>query len=187
LSQGTLVHEDGDTAFGVLQPADPTYPDMCLVFQRQAKSRESGSLGTSRIDGVIIPKAQIIPLGSQNFQGRSAAVFRYRVIANKSDKYPWGLAFGPTNLDTLEGPIIPFSSQYRLDVQRWTGNAIEDEFTLTQTPAGESGAKVRVYVAAVKKVYTTDYTVVASTKKITFEASDIPADGAIVVAHYEHL
>jgi hypothetical protein len=72
-------------------------------------------------------------------------------------------------------------------VQRWTGNAIEDAFTLTQTPAGENGAKVRVYVAGVKKVYTTDYTVVAATKILTFEAGDIPADGAIVVAHLEHL
>lgn len=72
-------------------------------------------------------------------------------------------------------------------VQRHTliGNAVVTTTVLEKTPAAEDGAKVRVTIDGVAKVYTTDYTVVASTKTLTYVAA--PGADEEVVIDYEYL
>jgi hypothetical protein len=65
------------------------------------------------------------------------------------------------------------------------GNAIVTTVVLDETPAGENANKVQVSIDGVRKAYTTDYTVSAATKTVTFVAA--PAADAVVVIGYEYL
>lgn len=65
------------------------------------------------------------------------------------------------------------------------GNAVVTTTVLLETPAAEDGAKVRVWIDGVAKVYTTDFTVVASTKTLTYVVA--PSADAEVVISYEYL
>jgi hypothetical protein len=65
------------------------------------------------------------------------------------------------------------------------GNAVVTSVVLDETPAAEDGDKVVVYIDGVKKTYTTDYSVVASTKTVTFVAA--PAADEEVVIDYEYV
>jgi hypothetical protein len=187
LAQGTKVHNDGDTSFGSLQPSDPDYADMCLVLLRRAKGRATGSIGNAHWEGSILPRCTIQPLGGDGYKERELVTYKYRVIANPASLYPWGLAFGETNNGTTSMPIIPLTAEYRVHIQRFSGDGTQDDFILDYTPAAASAAKVRVYVNGVKLVYSTDYTVNVSTKTITFAGGSIPAASAKIVVHYEHL
>ncbi len=183
LCQGTAVHEAGDTNYVAMQPRGRTRPDLCMILQRKSKSRETGTIGTSMFEGVVLSKVTVLPLGSSNFQGRAAAVYRYAVTVNPFDRFPWGEAFGPTNVDADDAGFLSFSSLNPLVFHRWTGNATEDAFTLTYTPAAESADKVRVFVDGVLQVYTTAYVVDAETKTVTFQAGHLPAENARIIAH----
>lgn len=184
LANGTAVFDDGDIQMVAMQPRGRTRPDLCMIFQRQAKSRASGTVGTGMFNGTLLSKVTVQPLGSSNYQGRQAAVWRYSVTINPFDRFPWGLAFAPTNVDADDAGFVDLSTLDLLAMHRWTGDGTEDTFNLTYTPAGESGAKVRLYVDGVLQVYTTAYVVDAETKAVTFQAGHIPTTGAKIVAHY---
>lgn len=184
LMQDTLTYDDGDTTFGALAPTDPVYNDIGLLFLRDARGRATGSIGAAHFEGVLIPKATMQALGSSGFKEREGTSYRYKVIANPADKFPWGLAIDATTvLGTPSTPIIPFIAENRVHVHRFTGNNTQTAFVLQHTPVAASSAKVRVYVNGVKKTYTTDYTVNTGTKTVTFGSA--PANNAIIVVHYE--
>lgn len=186
LGQDTLTYDDGDTTFGALGPTEPGYPDMGLIFTRDARSRATGSIGSAHFEGIIVPKATLQPLGTSGFAEREATSYQHKVICNPADKFPWGLAIDATTvLGTPSVPIIPWTAENRLHIQRFTGNNTQTAFVLQYTPAAASGAKVRVYVAGAKQTYTTHYTVNVGTKTITFGTA--PGSNAIVVVHYEYV
>jgi len=77
--------------------------------------------------------------------------------------------------------IAPSSLSFLDEVPTGTVNAINDTFTLTQTPASGS---LKLYVDGVLMQVTTHYTL--STKTITFETAFIPNTGQAIFASYRY-
>lgn len=182
LAQGTLVETISEVDFGVLQPKTPVYPDMFLVLQRRAKSKVSGSDGVSEWEGVVIPKAQLVPLGSPNFTERAAASFRYRVNTNMADRMAHGVTLHVDRNGTEAAPVIPFTADNPIHFQRFTGDNSRTEFgPLTYTPVSQ--AKTFAAINGLSRLPTTHFTVNTTTKMVTFLAA--PGTGAIVIVGYE--
>lgn len=180
-TQETKVMAIGDIDIGVLQPTDPTFPDVFLNFMRRAKSKVVGSDGVSGWEGLFIPKANVIPLGSAAYTERAAASYRYRVIANPCDKFPWGTTVSDTDNGTTGGALFPWSAENRLHVQRFTGDNTEDAFVLAYTPV--TLAKCHIYVNGTK--VTTGVALDVSTKTLTWTVP--PGASAKIVVLYEHV
>lgn len=179
LQDGTLTFDDVDIQMGVLQPADYNPPDMCFVLQSPSKKKGTGVEGLKAWSGYFVPLATAVAMGRDNFATRTASVNRQQITPNVATKMFDGLAINTDDFGTEGGRVIPFTSDYPIVFQRFTGNGTEDTFVLGVTPAAAN--TVRVRVDGVLKVLTTDYTVDLETRELVFEAGDIPGDGAKVV------
>lgn len=153
LAMSTLSHALGGGQFLGIQPADVTYQDLCMIVSSQAKSRTTGSLGSSTWYNYLIMKANAYYQGRDVFAERGEAAFIYNLIANKSDAYPWGLAFSDVNNGDTEFVVMEFTWPYRPIIQRWTGNNSQTEFTLAKNIAEDSADNIIVYVNGVAATY----------------------------------
>lgn len=178
LAQGTLVYADGDIKLGAMQPESSNRPDMCWVLQSPVKRKDTGQSGLKGWMGYIIPLTNASPLGRDRFATRAAASDRIRVAASKAGMLFDGLTLDDTNLGTTAAPITPFTADYPVMFQRWTGNNVATAFTMAFTPA--SAAAVQIRVNGVKQIITTHYTIDVNTKTITFVTA--PANNAVIVA-----
>ncbi len=186
-AQGVKVYTDGDWSVTTLQPEAPTYSDMTLIVNSQGKSKDSGSSGSAGYQVAIYPKVNIVPLGSTGLATAAGAAYTHALIANKSDKKPWGTAFSGTNDGTTQAAVYgPFFSEGRVITHTFIGDGSDTTVSLTKTPYATTGAKVAVFqtVAGVtsKLTYTTDYTV--SGLVVTFAVA--PAAASINVIRYEY-
>lgn len=182
LAQGTSVYTISEVDFGVLQPKTPVYPDMFLVLQRRAKSKVSGSDGVSEWEGYVLPKVQMIPLGSPNFTERAAASTRYRVNTNIADRHPLGLTLTESTFGTEAAPVIDFTADNPIHFHRFTGDGVTTVFgPLAYTPVSQ--AKSMAAINGLLRLPTTHFTVNTSSKMVTFLAA--PGSGAIVIVGYE--
>ena len=91
---------------------------------------------------------------------------------------------GNYNRTKLRGQV--YWSENPIIRHTFIGDASTAIVTLDETPIAETGLKVRVFVDGVKLAYTTDYTVVAATGVLTFEAGSIPGAGEVVIIQYEY-
>ena len=178
LMQGTKILTRGGMKFGVLAPRNYDPADMCWIIQSQVKKQNTGLRGLSGWHGYIIPISSASPMGRDNFATRAAAADRVRVTCQPADKMPNGVLIDDTNFDVEGGAVIPFTSDYPIYMQRFTGNGVLDTFTLAKAAAENSGDVVRVDVNGVAQVYGTDFTV--SGTSLVFD--DEPAENAEIVA-----
>ncbi len=190
LAMSTLVDASvGGYEFLGLQPASVTYQDMCLLVTAQAKSRTSGSVGSSLFYNYLIMKANAYYQGRDAFAERAEAAFIYNLIANKSTNYPWGLAFSDANNGDTEFVVMEFTSAYRPMIQRWTGNNAQTTYNLSKNIAEDAANNILVYEAGVAITYAAgapgagEFGVTeAGTDTIVFGTA--PANNAKVVALY---
>lgn len=176
LVQSCTVEDVADISIVALQPTDMTYRDIVLIVQSQAKTVD----GTSHWEGLIVPLANIFPMGRNSYQERIEATYQYSVITNKATTYPWGDAIDEENLGTVKTPAFRFSSPYRRKLWRWTGNNTETEFTLPETVVAASASAVPVWQNGVQLEYGAGagkYTVSGTT--LTFGTA--PSNGAKIV------
>lgn len=180
LMQGTLVESFGQGYIGVAQPRNPVYPDVCLIIQGLAKSKDSGSDGVSAYDIYIFPVCTIQPLGRDSAQGRTAGVNRWKITPNIASKKPWGVTITDAVNGTDGAPILPASFDNPVTMHRYTGTGAGGQsVTLDKTPV--SLAKIVVVSNTAVLTATTDYTI--SGKVLTFVSN--PAAAAKVIVFYE--
>lgn len=144
--QQTNVVTKGEVKIGALMPAAPSYPDVCIIAVSNAKSKDTGQTGLSKFTGVIIPKANIIPLGRAGFNERGEATYRFRVVVNMSDAYPWSETFIDSEEGTTEMPIQEWSADNRITLhafQENAGNSVTAFGPLLYTPV--SAAKTNLF------------------------------------------
>lgn len=179
-AQSTLIKEHGRFSMGVLAPSDPTYPDFALILQRRSKSKATGTNGVDNWEGLVIPKATIVPLGSAGYTERELAVYRYRITCNISDIMPWGETITEVGWGTLGGSVFPFSGPNRMVTQAFYGDNTTDTFNLSYTPATEALTDVLIYVNGAAPL-TTGATVDADAKTIEFTTPPATNDKIEVV------
>lgn len=182
-SQGTLVYADGDWNVPVLQPDLPTYASMTLMTVSQGKSSASGSVGQAQWMVKIYPKVQVVPLGDAGLANATDTSFTHALIANKSDKLPWGTSFSAANNGTTQAAVYgPFLSEGKPLLHAHVGDASDTTLTLAKTPSAANGNKVKLWQNGTAKAYTTDYTVSGTT--FTFAAA--PGAGVVSIIRYEY-
>lgn len=184
-SQGINVYADGDFDTVVGQPDSPTFNQLTLMTVSQAKSAMSGSVGNAGWYINIFPRVQLVPIGNQGLSNAAGTSFTHQMIANVTDKLPWGQSFTVANHGTTRAAMYQFYSENRVCMHTHISDAADLTFTLSYLPAAASGNKVKLWRNGTALAYTTDYTVNASTGVVTLVSAGTAAD--VVVARYEHV
>ena len=184
LAQSTKVRDLGAFSLSAVQPSDADWPDLFMLVGSKAKTQTAGAKNLSIWHYLLIPRVQVVPKGRSGFNEQGDAQFQYAMNANPFDVHPWGEALSETNEGTTETIAFDFTAPYRVHMHRFTGDGSQVTFNLDYTPAAEDGDHVLVWVDGTLQDYTTDYTVSASAKALTFEAGSTPADGAKIVVLY---
>ncbi|HEY7531155.1 MAG TPA: hypothetical protein VH681_00070, partial [Nitrospiraceae bacterium] len=153
--QRTKVLTDGNVKMGLLQPSPLVQENICWVLQSPVKKKDAGVSGVGAWHGYIIPASSGVPLGRAAFATRAAATDRIQVTANPVDKNIDGMEINDAIFGADEAPIIPFTSDYPIVFQRWTGDGVEDTFVMGVTAA--AAAEITIRVDGVIQVLTTDY------------------------------
>lgn len=177
--QGTSVETLANGVnIGVLQPNDPVYPDVCLIYQGKTKYKDVGQDGVKAWSGYIVPLCSCVPLGRAAFAERAAASDRYKVTAQVASRKPWGVTISEALLGTSGAPLLPFTSDNPIVMERWTGNGVLQTFNMTYTPV--SAAKTVVWVETAASTPSS-----VSTASKTMTLGSVPANGARVISLYE--
>lgn len=183
--QTTNVVDIGDMAFDILNPSDPDYITVMLIATSNSKELTSGSEGQVGYVSYILLAGQAVPLGPDSIQYRQEHTDQYKVTADTATHF-----LGETiadNFGTTGGPILRVTSQYRLDIISWRGNAAAVTFNLTpgRDLQEASGDKCRVWVNGVRQTYAVDYTANIAANTITFAGGSTPAAGAVICCLYQ--
>lgn len=167
--------------------ADPK--SICMILQTDAYSRQTGYTGLAKKFGLMVPKATAQVLGISSINQRAELTARLKLTIQSADTFPWGEALTVANEGATEGLMIPFTSDYWVDLHAFQGDGAVDDVVLDHTPAGDhtaSPARVLVYSDGVALTPTTDFIVTVATKTVTFQAGHIPAAGKNVEIFYEY-
>ena len=141
--QNTQTFAVGDGLMGVRQPKDVNRADVCLILQSRAKSADSGTSGTSRWTGVIVPVATLTPLGG-DMSERTPLSSRLAITAQNATQLPWGATLQIATQGTESAPIIPFIFDNPVTCHVFKGDAAETVYTVGLTPM--SDAKCEVFI-----------------------------------------
>lgn len=181
LVQGTLVHAIEEYSFVDVDPDNPTYRTMCLLFSRKAQSKVAATPG-SGYEHLLLPNCQVSWDGPGQFQtGTNAAGYNYSVTVDRASKYPWGLAYSLTNNGTTSSSGKTFTSENRFTMHAFTGDNSDTSVVTDYTPVSTTlNTNNFAYVNGTKE--TTGITI--SGKTWTWGAA--PAAAAKVVIGYEH-
>lgn len=179
--QGSTLVTVGEWDFGIRGASNPTYQDMILLLTRDNSSQETGSLGTSGFENMLILNVNATPLGDDNFADSAEGGSRYACIADPADVTPWGVnlysAFG-----LREATTIVWSSEYRCAMQAFVGDGAITAIPVDYTPASSSTAKAKVYNTATGVAMTTSSVSVGG-KTVTVSVA--PTSGVLYVVIYE--
>ena len=153
-----LVDTVGDGSFIGLQPSSPTYRDLIFLATSQAKSQETGTVGSGMFEHRLIIKANAFQRLRTAFEERAIGNYEYAMVANYADYYPWGEAFTVGNQGDTQFVGFDFTWPYKAMLQRWTGNNTEVTFNFTKNVAEDSATNVLVWVDGVAGTWVTGAT-----------------------------
>lgn len=179
----TVYNMEDQALLAIGGPKDPTFNDLCFVFQRQAKSWTAGTRGVRRYEGVYIKKANCQPLFNE-FAERTANPYGYFITMSRSDVFPWGYTMGTSEFGTEESAFDKFTADNPVTIQAWRGNAVQTVFNFAYRPA--AATKCSVFIEGIKQTITTHYTVAPTAGvngTITFVAA--PGNNQLINVVYE--
>lgn len=175
--QSTTAFQLGDAYLNAFQPLDGVYPDICVIYNSKAKNSPTN---TAAWEGVLFPACNAVPLHRDQYQERTPAVFKYKLLANPASVFPWGV----TITEALQGTVTPVGFEFQADnpiiMQRFTGDGATTVFNLQKTPVSVSKTIVWTgngQVVALASVSTTN-------KTMTFTVA--PALGAKIEVFMEY-
>jgi hypothetical protein len=121
-AQTTNVVSMGNASVGVIQPTLPTYVDMAMIFWRLAISKDAATTGSSTYEGVVFPKVQLVPMGSDGMGEKKITDYKWHVICNPTTIWPTGDLLSALNFNTTSGPEFPVTSPHKLRWYGWVGD-----------------------------------------------------------------
>ena len=190
--EGIKKVTEGGLEMQVLGAKEADPKDICLILQSSAFSKTSGYAGLSKKFGLIVPKASAVVLGIGTFTERQALNARLALTVQSADTYPWGKAFTLAVEKVTGGTAILFVGPAPRTIHSFRGNGALATVTLDETPVGDHTAAEQVIFAynkttGVQIAPTTGFTVVPSTRILTFLAGSIPASGDRVCIYYGYV
>lgn len=162
------------------------YKPVFVVVNSPATSDAAGSIGEL---GYQVEEYLLVTVDDNSVADKSTNTQHiYTASFNYSDRdtTPWG----ETIIDgdygvTRAWKFDPYWSPNPVTFHTYVGDGgAAQTFTLDLTPAGEDANNLQIWEAGTKLIYTTNYTVVASTGVVTFVGTD-PAAAAFAVAKYQ--
>lgn len=178
-ANGVKVYADGDWDEVGDAPACYSFADLGFVFNCPANSQESGSIDEAGWNVYEFYKVQVqAPVIAQLQTGQNAT-FPNNVTTKRASAAFTGRAFSVSNDGSTAFVVKQYWSDYPVTYYTFIGDNSTTTATLNELPPAANAASVQMWTAGVKKVYTTDYTLVAATGVVTFAAA--PAAAAKVV------
>lgn len=139
ISQNTATVDEGNATYGVIQPYLPNYVDFALQFQRLSISKDQASMGSSNWDGVLFPKAKLVPMSSDGMAEKKITDFKRHAICNPSSIFPNGLEVDIDNFETTNGVEFPFTSPNKVMYFGWRGDGVNNAYHLPKSAIPGSG------------------------------------------------
>lgn len=174
----------GNSEIGFLDVRPFAPVNVALLFNSQMKSQTPGNVGQGIWGGVIVPRAQGIPLGRETFAERAAGIMRYQFVFSMADQFPWGETFNSNVHGKDQASMMPWSSNNRKGWFAFTGDGNSKTFgPFKDTPFSTAVADNPVWVSG-NRLYS-GYTIDATLKTITF--TNAPASSAPGALYYDHI
>lgn len=177
--QRTLVETMNRVTLGLVQPGSPDYPSIGLLVQSRSIKREN-TAGQAAWSGFLYPNVQLQPLNREQFQGRTAASFRYKGVAQVSQYKPWGVTISENVNGSTEAIAFDLDSTYPLTLDSFKLNAILTSFTLAKTPVDVIGTQ-----AFVERVAVTVNSVTPSTRAMVLASAGVSGQRGVVLYEYQ--
>jgi hypothetical protein len=179
LMQSTLVETMNRITLGMVDPANANLLNMGILVQSRTIKRENTS-GQAAWSGFLYPNVQIQPLNRETFQGRTAASFRYKAVAQRSQYKPWGVTISDAVNGDTETVAFDVNSVYplTLDAFKLDGNPTPT-FTLNKTPIDVTGT-----MPFVERVAVAVTSVTPATKQMILTATGLVNQRGVVLYEY---
>jgi hypothetical protein len=188
LSQGLTDFAVGGGQFIGGQPKNPVYEDLLLLVVSQAKSLESGNLG-SMWEGRYIFYCNVAVKGRNGYSDSGLPTYDHTLTANYSTTLPWGVAFADGTHGDTEFVYVDFTWPYEPTLQRWTGDNIETDYNAAENIAEDSAENVIAYVNGTAQTWVTgvpgagEFGITAATPDVIVFGTAPPASSKIVVQY----
>lgn len=172
--QNTVVESVAGAEMGVIDTPDAVLATVSLIVQ--SKAIVSGRASWS---GWIYPFVQLQPLNREAFSGRTAAVIRYKGVAQPAFHRPWGTTIFSRAGSAISAYALPFyNSTYPLTMHAFRGPITS--FTLDKSPV--SVDKVSAYS---DRVLLTVSAANATTRLLTLSGAVSAGRPGMVVYQYQ--
>lgn len=189
LQQSTATVDEGNVTYGVIQPYLPNYINSAIMVQRLSISKDDGaSLGNGNWDGVLFPKTQVVPMGSDGAAEKKVTDWKRHVICNPSSIFPNGMAVDITNFETSNGVEFPFTAPNKVMFFGWMGDGTSSIYNLPRTAIPGSGRLAPGFPNVVRVeglIVSATVTLVGSNYQ--FDLGGVQANRARIIAQVEFL
>lgn len=176
-AQGTTPFTIGDATATLLAPGCPLYTNLTLIVNSPSVNFTSGSRGLKGYRTKLFLNIQVFPKSEDSLENGTLAAFNHPLVGTPVDTFWWGNSVLAADWVATSGLGIDLGfSTYPWTGHTFVGDNSATSFTLDETPAAASAAKVVYWKAGVLKAYTTDYTLVPSTKTVTFAVAPAAAN-----------
>jgi azurin len=184
VAEDLSVYSDGDhEKIGIDDSSCAELNDLSMIINSRATSLETASLdekGWEVIEyfNLTAEKTDHSTSGTEF----TAQPQGYNLTFTHASLDMDGVTISNTNYNRTKLRGVRYWSENPVNRHTLIGDGVATTVTLDETPAAENGDKVKVYIDGTAKAYTTDYTVNATTKVVTFVAAP-GADEEVVIAY----
>jgi len=180
----TTLYLEGQWEIAMRSQTCQSFNNMALIISGRAISQTAGTIDQTGWYTIFIFRATGEQLGlAQAFGSPTQVPINWSV--NKTDTTWWEEVID-TNYDKVYSwGTAPIIADYPLMGHYYRGNNAATTVTLDYVPSAASSNAVAYWKDGVKKAYTTDYTLVTSTRVVTFAAA--PASDTDNLFIYEYV
>jgi hypothetical protein len=182
LAQKAVINADGDYDERAYSNVGLAFRPMCMVINSPAQSQESASKPAGGWDVTELLFFEAHDLSGMNIQSRTARDFNRNFVLSERSKRIDGSTITTVKYGVTQAYVIRYWSPNPVMYGAYVGDAgVGQTFTVPYALSGASAEELQIVKDGTSLVYTTDYTVVASTGVVTFTVAGDPASGEVCV------
>jgi hypothetical protein len=176
-AQGTTSFTIGDATATLLGPGCPLFTNLTVIVNSPSISFTSGSRGQKGYRGKLFLNVQVFPKSEDSMENGNVLAFNHPLVGTPVDTFWWGNTVLAADWVATSGLGIDLGfSTYPWTGHTFVADGVATTFTVDETPAAASSAKVVAWKNGTLQTYTTHYTVTTATKTITLAAAGTAAD-----------
>lgn len=110
------------------------FNDLIMLFSQQGNSQESGNVGASGFNHLLVLNAQVKPLGMNQMNYQAASLAQYGAVVNFSDVTPWGEGIDDTVFGGSKENALWFHTTYPFTICTVIGDGTTTAIVLPVAP-----------------------------------------------------